>query len=279
MYSHISALVCVKNSEKTLELTLISILNENIKNIVVIDGLSKDKSKLIGLRYTNNVYSDEGKGLGYARQMGVSKINSKYLLIMGPDDILAKDSISEAVKFMEENPKFAGILAHKRMHSLDSIWNKGQDQLYQLASKKNIRVIGNPSLYRLELLKKFEYDPFFNANEDTDICERWWRSGYSVGWGPQSFKVFESLDLSRLDVKGRYNWYGRGDLDFIIKWWKISKKVALRHLCHPFMTYLVKNVWFFTRKFKFSGLVFTSYAGFQRISGLLAGIMRRIYIK
>ena len=70
-------LICAKNSESTLIGCLEPVKHNLPGQIIVIDGNSIDNTAEIARRYTNNVDSDQELGLGYARDLGVSKAISE----------------------------------------------------------------------------------------------------------------------------------------------------------------------------------------------------------
>jgi glycosyltransferase involved in cell wall biosynthesis len=272
MKNSVAALICVKNSAQTLGKCLESLSKNGISEIIVIDGESTDDSWKIAETYTNQIYSDLGNGLGYARKLGVSKVSSEFLLIMGPDDLLAEASLSESLDVLHNNEKVAGLLAHKRLEFRSNFWERGQDGLYKLSSSFPVRVIGNPSLYRVELLRDYEYDEFFSANEDTDLCERWWDHGYSVSRAPKSFQVFETTPQNRQLTYSRYTWYGRGDYDFVSKWIKINRKKAIRHLFHPLKNYMILQPINLLKRGQIQTAVFSICAGILRYIGFFQRI-------
>jgi glycosyltransferase involved in cell wall biosynthesis len=269
MKSSVSVLVCVKNSSETLHKCLESLSQKEISEIIVIDGESTDDSWKIAENFTNLIFSDLGKGLGYARKLGVSKVTSDFLLIMGPDDLLVKESLKESLDLLRENEKIAGLLAHKRLEIRHNFWERGQDGLYKLYSTLPVRVIGNPSLYRVDLLRIYEYDEFFSANEDTDLCERWWDDGYSVGRAPRSFEVLETTPQNRKLTFARYTWYGRGDFDFVSKWLKLDREKAIRHLFHPLKNYMILQPMSLLSRGEVESALFSIIVGVFRYIGFL----------
>jgi glycosyltransferase involved in cell wall biosynthesis len=264
--NNVSVLICCKNSENFIENCLLSISAQNPLEIVVIDGESKDETVTIANKYTGLVFSDENRGLGYARKLGVSKCSGDYVVIVSPDDIISSDFLEKAVHEISRDNNIAALLAPKKMQLVGSFWDYGQDAIYKLTQKFPIRVVGNPSIYRGELLKKFSYDDTFSANEDTDLCERWSREGYKVGWGKEFFTI-EVEQRSFQEFRTRYIWYGKGDFRFYRKWKTIDKKVSNRHLLHPFKNYMVKYSFYFLLNFNFKAVAFTILCGYYRYYG------------
>jgi glycosyltransferase involved in cell wall biosynthesis len=268
--SETSVIICSKNSETSIKNVLEQISKNRPKEIILIDGCSKDKTLEIAKIFTNKIFSDDGKGLGYARKLGVSKVTSKYVAIVSPDDIISDNFISvatEELKNCEEN--VVALLAPKRLKLIKTFCDRGQDAIYKMQQKFKLRTVGNPSIYKTEYLVKYQYDETFSANEDTDLCERWHLDNLETKWG-KSFFTYEDESKSWDEFKKRYIWYGEGDYTFFKKWIKINKKSAVRHLLHPLMTYGLKYTFFFILKLEFKYALFSicccafRYIGFAR---------------
>jgi glycosyltransferase involved in cell wall biosynthesis len=263
---NVSVLICCKDSQEFIEDCLISIIKQNPLEIIVIDGESKDDTVVIAKKYTDLVFSDERRGLGYARKLGVSKCSGDFIVIVSPDDIISTSFLKNSVLEINKDDKIAALLAPKKMDNIKTFWDFGQNAIYQLTQKFPIRVVGNPSIYRSDLLKEFSYDDVFSANEDTDLCERWNREGYLVGWG-KSFFTVEIEHRSFREFRSRYIWYGKGDYRFYYKWKGIDRKVSNRHLLHPLKNYMIKYTFYFIIKLNFKAAIFTVLCGLFRYYG------------
>jgi glycosyltransferase involved in cell wall biosynthesis len=265
---NVSVLICCKNSQEYIDKCLSSVIKQSPFEIVIIDGNSNDSTVLLSEKYTKLIFSDEGKGLGYARKLGVSKCSGDFVVIISPDDLISDNFIEKAVDEISQNNKLAALLAPKKMAEIKSFWDHGQNSIYELTKTFKIRVVGNPSIYRTEYLKSFSYDDSFSANEDTDLCERWNRAGLEVGWG-KSFYTIEIENRDYLTFRSRYIWYGKGDYRFVKKWLQIDKKVALRHFLHPLKNYMLKYSLHFLIKGDFKSIPFAILCGYYRYYGFL----------
>jgi glycosyltransferase involved in cell wall biosynthesis len=270
----VSVLICAKNSESTLIGCLESVKHNFPGQIIVIDGNSSDNTAEIARRYTKNVDSDQGLGLGYARDLGVSKAIYPYIAIISPDDTIPQDFLSIALDLIKKRPNLAGIQALKIVWEPKNFWAKGQNSLYNIQAKNTKRkVIGNPSIYRTAILKHFGYDSGFSANEDTDICHRISQAGYS-------FEVSKDLicyEAEIYDFKktfSRYKWYGEGDITFIRKWLKKDTKVAIRHILHVPINYLIKNNIHALKNIDFNGFFFITSVSFFRLFGQISKVLK-----
>lgn len=102
----------VKNKEETIRNTMDSILlidySYDKVEVIAVDGCSKDKTmeiineKLENAPFKWKLLSDEGKGLGYARQLVVHNVKGKYIIWVDGGHVIPKDYIRKHVKFIEK---------------------------------------------------------------------------------------------------------------------------------------------------------------------------------
>ena len=108
------------NSQKYLEETLISILNQKYKNfeLIVIDGKSNDKTLNIINKYSNKIdywISEKDKGIYDAFNKGLSLARGAYIGFVNSDDILTKNSIKYLIHY-HHNKKFDFIFGAVKKH-------------------------------------------------------------------------------------------------------------------------------------------------------------------
>jgi len=78
--------VCTKNNEDTIKQSLQRILAyASPRRIIVIDGLSKDRTTQIAAAMGAEVHTDYGKGLGYARNMALGLAKSSIVGFVDAD--------------------------------------------------------------------------------------------------------------------------------------------------------------------------------------------------
>jgi glycosyltransferase involved in cell wall biosynthesis len=116
--------LCIKNSEKTINDSINSIISQTypreLVRLVIVDGCSTDNTVKILVECTSKTdakvdfYSDNGNGLGFARQIVVINSVGKYLIFSDGDVALSSNFLTEQVKFMEENPN-VGVAYAKPM--------------------------------------------------------------------------------------------------------------------------------------------------------------------
>ncbi len=96
----ISVIVPSYNSEKTIEKTIISIINQSYRNIelIIIDGGSSDETVAIIKKYQDKIkywISEPDKGISDAFNKGLSVCSGDYINFQGADDFLLSKSVIE----------------------------------------------------------------------------------------------------------------------------------------------------------------------------------------
>jgi glycosyltransferase involved in cell wall biosynthesis len=265
----VSVLICCKNSAVTINSCLERVAAQKPYEIIIVDGDSVDGTLEICREYTKHIYSDDRRGLGYARSLGASKVKTEFVCIVSPDDVICENFLSIAVcELRERQQEVVALLAPKIMINPKTFWDKAQFAHYQLMTTQSIRVVGNPSVYRTSAIQRYDFDCFFSANEDTDLCERWARDGLKVDWGKKFFTI-EVESRSHQEFKKRYVWYGEGDYRFFKKWWGVNKKVSIRHFFHPLKNYVLKYPYLFLIKGDFTSAYFCILCGTYRYLGMI----------
>jgi glycosyltransferase involved in cell wall biosynthesis len=106
----ISVVMSVFNSDKFLEETIISILNQTYKffEFIIINDGSTDNSLEIIYKYKKIdkrifLINRDNKGLVFSLNEGISIAKGRYIARMDADDIAIKERLHEQLKFMEEN--------------------------------------------------------------------------------------------------------------------------------------------------------------------------------
>lgn len=109
--SKLSIIIPMYNVENYLEKCVGSILTQNVdfehEIIMVNDGStdsSLEKAKKIASQNSNIiVISQQNKGLGGARNTGITNASGEYLLFLDADDVIAEDSIQKLTKIAITN--------------------------------------------------------------------------------------------------------------------------------------------------------------------------------
>lgn len=181
------------NSEKTLERTIRSVLNQSYKDIeyIIVDGASTDGTLGILKKYEPlfegrmKWKSEPDKGIYNAMNKGILRATGEIIGIVNSDDWLEPDAIENIVKIAEatkdyQNCIFCGSLKFHYKNG-DVQLMKSDENKFQEGMKRNSlnygayhpsMVVGN-QVYAIVGL----FDENFNVIADTDFINRCYKSG------------------------------------------------------------------------------------------------------
>lgn len=119
--------VCLE-SEKYIEQTIKSVLEQTYKNIeyIIIDGGSRDKTLDIIRKYEDKIniwISESDKGLYDAMNKGIRLSNGEIIGIINSDDCYEMDAIEEVIQFFKKKPR-ASIV-----HGNHKLWDERSKKL------------------------------------------------------------------------------------------------------------------------------------------------------
>ncbi|MDQ5951201.1 MAG: hypothetical protein QG639_478 [Patescibacteria group bacterium] len=94
MKSTLTVVINTKNSEKTLARTLQSV--QELKNIVIVDMKSRDKTVTIAKKHTDKVYSFDDVGyVEPARNFAIEKANTDWVLVVDADEEISANLLQK----------------------------------------------------------------------------------------------------------------------------------------------------------------------------------------
>lgn len=105
----VSIVVPVYNSEKYIEDTIQSVLNQIYTNweLIFVDDASTDASVRMIKKYETKkikLYQNkENKGVGYTRNVGISNSKGRFIAFLDSDDKWVKEKLEKQVEFMLQN--------------------------------------------------------------------------------------------------------------------------------------------------------------------------------
>ncbi len=221
--------LCVKNAERTIESCIQSILNQhypkNLVEIIVVDGKSKDKTIQIARRMISlagvsaRFYSDEGKGLGPARQIVLDNTDSKYVIWVDGDVVISDDFVQAQIEFMEKHPKVGmatGMYCFRQETHvalpalLQNLAKLAGSIRFKETSRRGLPP-NDCSIYRVETSRQVGgFDTRIRgAAEDEDIILRMRRRGWQISVNREA----EYFAFSRHTWSGIWTeaaWFGYG---------------------------------------------------------------------
>lgn len=211
----ISVIIIARNAEKTIEDCLKSVQRNNPTEIIVVDGNSTDRTVDIARRYTEKVYSDEGRGESYARQLGAEQATQEYIAYVDSDVILTDGALATMLaEFQGSGYISLRAQVSPGMERLN-YWEWAQ---YQHSQFRNLegRIGTLTCLFSRETILKYRFDLSPSGLlDDVDLEFRLKRQGYK--FGTSSALVYHRHRANLKSLAWRKFKDGRGMSLFILK--------------------------------------------------------------
>lgn len=208
--------ICVRNCEEFIEDAIQSILEQDFDHesmrLIFVDGGSSDRTLSIIKKCVSNIdipteiIPASWTGIGYARNIVVSKTKDKYVLWIDGDMVLSKCFVKTLVDFIEKHD-CAGIVKGKSsldigvdMISTLEAYSRAASRMVDYTSQKTRSIaLGTAgSLYRVDVIRQvggFD-DALKYYGEDWDIELRIRDAGWSLYAVDAEYFDYERLGLS-----------------------------------------------------------------------------------
>lgn len=175
----ISVVVPTRNAEDLVDECLASIARAEPREIILVDGLSTDRTLEIASRYPVQILSDEGRGLPAARALGAQAATSKLVALIDADVVLPEGALEHLLREFTED----GYTALQA--GLDSVAGPGYwgqalaDHHRSGRSKDWFGVVA--TIFERDVLLEHGFDDAFLSGEDIELRWRLQQSGARIG--------------------------------------------------------------------------------------------------
>jgi glycosyltransferase involved in cell wall biosynthesis len=263
--SQLTITVCTLDEESNISSCLTSLIAQDPFEIIVVDGGSEDKTCSIAEKFKVTIVNSGRKGLAYQRKLAVENVKTKYVAMMDADHRPEEGCLHGLIHELTEN-NFDGIEAHIFSLNNRTYWDSSMEQNFILdhnfAGPRNM--IGTPCVYKTEVLKKNNYDPFFTGpSDDTDLCYRLIKLGYKLGVGTK--RCFQIHRSSFQEFKRKWIWYGKGDAQFV----KTHPERTASIMKHLLFNYPIRKSFLAIKNKKFKLVPFFVLCGTLRFYGFV----------
>ena len=214
--------LCVKDSRDTVQTAIQSVSNQDYPHealkLVIVNEEKDEQARSCLLNYAlqtdvrTSVFSNQGKGLGAARQTVVDNAEGDYILWVDDDFVLEKDFIRQHVEFMDKNPHVGAALAYEA-HAVKTLVTILESYLRVITEKMNTPPNGSFEIFRIKAVKEVGgYDVNIKgAGEDLDLYLKISKSGWATARNATS-KYFRKSPPSTFKALWRKHfWYGYGN--------------------------------------------------------------------
>jgi glycosyltransferase involved in cell wall biosynthesis len=245
---NITAVVCTFNSEKNILKCINSLIDNNIKEIIIVDGKSTDKTLDLIKDKVSRIFYDDKTGLAAARNLGILHATNKYLLNVGSDNYFPKGSIQKLLNYYEMH-NFAGVSMLTKVENTNNFYLAFCMNLYRKIryTPGEINVIGTPTLFLTKILKDNPYSVYATHSDDEELCTRL-NKKYNHKFSIADIYCYESGSDYLSEINDKWTRYGISDSEVYKRNYNIwNKKRKLLSIFYPlkkeFILPLVKNIY------------------------------------
>ena len=220
----ITIITVVLNDEANIEETILSVLNQNYKNVeyIIIDGASKDKTLEKIKKYKDKIaclHSEEDEGLYDAFNKGLDRANGDLIGFVNSGDLLTEKSLEYLVDYYQKYnncdfffgsvKKHWGILHGYKKWKIHFTWGFYSSHSTGFYIKKDAaKIVGK---YNLKYKYSSDYDYFYRmivkhklkgvGTKKEELFGHFKRGGYS-----SQTKFFDHLvECTRIRLDNKQN--------------------------------------------------------------------------
>ena len=175
----VTVVVPVRNAENLIEDCLVSIARSRPRQIIVVDGMSSDRTLEIAHRHPVTVLSDEGAGLPAARLLGARAATTRYVALIDADVVLHDGALERLlVEFVEGG--YTALQAGLHSVSGDGYWGRALAHHHRSGRSKNwFGLVA--TIFERDVLLRHGFDDRFKSGEDIDMRWRLQAAGAKLG--------------------------------------------------------------------------------------------------
>jgi glycosyltransferase involved in cell wall biosynthesis len=174
----IDVVIAVKNEASKLNICCTELLKRvPINNLIIVVGRSKDNTLETAKKYANIIVEDENKGIGYARSLGLEKVETDYYGSIDSDVIVSRSWYSWCIRTIKK-PKVGaceGFLwpIGTNCQKVVSMWSKEwiKDYSTQIIDSENQGCSLGNTMLRTDIVREVGM-PFERWGEDNALRKK-----------------------------------------------------------------------------------------------------------
>jgi glycosyltransferase involved in cell wall biosynthesis len=235
----ISVIIVARNAEKTIEECLKSVQRDEPAEIILVDGNSTDSTVEIARRYTELIFSDGGRGLNYAHQLGAEQTTQENIAYVDSDVILTDGALATMLAEFRGSGYISMLAREAPNREFSHYWEWAQYQHNQFRNLEGH--LGTlASLFKRETILKYGFDLSERDLDDADLELRLKAEGYKFGVSSALYYHQYRVNLKSL-VRYRF-FLGRVGARYIRKYgpWHTGFWAPL-HMCYWLGVCLIKG--------------------------------------
>ncbi|MCW2765191.1 MAG: glycosyltransferase [Nocardioides sp.] len=175
----LTAVVPVRNGAALLPGCLGALRRNGVGHVVVVDGMSCDRSRTIAVDHGAVVVSDEGRGLPYARTLGTRMATTDLVLLVDVDVVFPDGAVAALVReFLAGG--YAALQAGQESVGGPGYWGRALAHHHRTGLSRHWFGLVATVFERDELLS-IGFDDEFRSGEDIELRWRLRASGRRTG--------------------------------------------------------------------------------------------------
>lgn len=236
----VTAVICTLNSERNILKCVETLIANNVKEIIIVDGRSSDRTLELIEGKVNKIIFDNKTGLADARNLGISQSSCNYILNVGSDNYFPDCSIKELVSFYEKE-NYNGVSMLTKVDFTNNRYLAYCMNFYRKIRFRpgNASVIGTPTLFESSVLKNNPFASSATHSDDEELCTRLTRL-YGYKFAISNIFCHESSSDYISEINDKWTRYGISDFEVFSrnkKIWNFRRKV--RSILYPFRVELL----------------------------------------
>ena len=187
----VTGIVPSHNSERTIRQCLRSLESNKVREIIVVDGGSIDRTLALASRFPLVRIIPQTRPLGRARELGWTEAKSEFVLFLDADAYLQHDNDVELLLQHMSSPEVAGVSCRVACANPERILPRLRDIDFQLVHPTDFKrtevldCIANPALcglFRRDLLMTIQGTSWldFDYAEDLYVLNKLRSMGYRI---------------------------------------------------------------------------------------------------
>ena len=205
--SDVAVVVPVRNAEAMLPACLDSIMRQGPAELIVVDGLSTDRSVEIARSFGARILSDEGRGLPAARSIG-ARAASRRLVVLVDSDVILPDGSLEALLREFDEGGYTALQAGLESESGPGYWGQALAEHHRTGLSRHwFGLVA--TVFDRDALLTHGFDAAFESGEDIELRWRLSRAGVKAGVSRTTI-VRHRFDDTWAFARGQFRADGRG---------------------------------------------------------------------
>jgi len=203
----VAVVVPARNAEGMLAECLDSIVRQGPGELIVVDGLSTDRTLEIARSFGARILSDEGRGLPAARSIGGRAASRRAVVLVDADVILPDGSLEALLREFHEGG-YTALQAGLESESGSGYWGQALAEHHRTGLSRHwFGLVA--TVFDRDALLAHGFDAAFESGEDIELRWRLSRAGVKAGVSRTTI-VRHRFDDTWAFARGQFRADGRG---------------------------------------------------------------------